>query len=96
MEVKNISLQQHMRAGLVERCNQGFKVILSPFDQADLVPVTQRWVVPHVQLFQANSATSGKWSDMRCQIRPDGTMACTGVRPRAYTWSSWFSGRREG
>jgi hypothetical protein len=75
MKVKNVGFDVNLRAGLVHGQNQRLEIGLSAFDQSDLMTVAQKRAVAHVQSIQANSATKGRWSDMRCQMRPDGAMA---------------------
>jgi hypothetical protein len=75
MKIKNIGLDVNLRAGLLQGSLQRFKIGLPPLDQANLMAISQGHAVAHGQSIQVNSATSGRWSDMRCQMRPVGAMA---------------------
>jgi len=44
--------------------------LCATLQQLDLMAIVQRWTVFH----RSNFATKGKWSDMRCQILPCGTI----------------------
>ena len=105
-EVEDVGFKLNVRQGCIHGLDQRREQLLCALVQAHIVVVRKLRRGTHgranrprgsTRTHQSrNSAISGKWSDMRHQMRPRGTCRLTGVRPRAYTWSSCASGNRAG
>ena len=89
--IKNVGFKLDVGACRVHGPHQGGKQFGGALQQRYAVAVGQLDMALHMQgwlmqqpmgLYTRNSAISGRWSDMRHQIRPRGTFSPSGVRPR--------------
>ena len=78
-EVKNIGLELDIGQCRIHGLDECWKKLLRTLEQPYLVVLGKVGGLGHQSL---NSAISGKWSDMRHQMRPRGTCRPSGVRPR--------------
>ena len=80
LEVKDVGLQRNAALRTIHGLHHGGKQVLPTDEQAHSRGRRGVHAGAH-----ANSAISGKWSDMRPQIRPLGTSVFCSTNPRAYT-----------
>ena len=83
VKMENIGFQPYFAHGTLKRTNQGRKKLIPTLQQLNLVPRAKSDQTQGFGTRNSNSAISGKWSDIRPQIRPRGTCAAMGCIPRA-------------